>query len=137
PARLARYALAGELSLKGELVRTPGILAVAMAATAERLEGVVVPESNGAEAALVEGIRVVPAGSLADVVGFARGTWEPEPVLDREPSDDAAVSFDLSDVRGQGSARQALEVAAAGGHNLLLVGPPGAGKTMLARRLPT
>jgi magnesium chelatase family protein len=137
--KLLRHAFAGELSLKGELVGTPGILSVAMAAASGGLDGVVVPEANAAEAGLVEGLDVVAAPNLASVVGFLRGNWVPgeEPrrlnVLPSEPRPDA----DLSEVRGQGVARRALEIAAAGGHNALMVGPPGAGKTMLARRLPT
>src|SRR3990170_6774274 len=82
-ARLAGYAFAGELSLKGTLVATPGVLSVAMAAARGRLEGVVVPADNAAEAALVEGLRVVAAPSLAEVVGFFRGTWTP-PVPEAE-----------------------------------------------------
>ena len=143
--RLARYALSGELSLKGELVSTPGILSVAIAAAAARLEGVVVPAANAGEASLVEGLHVVGATTLNDVAGFARGAWtppdpeqhpEPVPAAD-EPRSQPGSAIDLADVRGQGTARRALEIAAAGGHNLLFVGPPGAGKTMLARRLPT
>jgi len=144
-ARLAGFALAGELSLKGELVSTPGILAVAMAAARAGLEGVIVPAANAAEARLVEGLSVIGAATLTEVAGFLRRTWRPpdehpEQGERREaPSPPGAglASVDLADVRGQGLARRALEIAAAGGHNLLMVGPPGAGKTMLARRLPT
>jgi magnesium chelatase family protein len=138
PSRLlGSYAFAGELSLKGELVPTAGILPVAMAAAAAGMAGVVVPEANAAEARLVEGLEVVGAPSLTAVVGFLRGTWSP-PSIDeaREPSAPSS-NVDLAEVRGQGVARRALEIAAAGGHNLLMVGSPGAGKTMLARRLPT
>ncbi|HEY3210431.1 MAG TPA: YifB family Mg chelatase-like AAA ATPase [Actinomycetota bacterium] len=136
--QLSRYAFAGELSLKGELVATAGILAVAIAAAKGGLEGVVVPEANLAEAELVEGLRVVAAPSLAAVVGFIRGEWVPQPSRALPaPSDDRGPSVDFSEVRGQAVARRALEIAAAGGHNALLIGPPGAGKTMLARRLPS
>jgi len=120
-------------------VATPGILAVAIAAAAARLKGVVVPRANAAEASLVDGIEVVGAPSLTEVVAFLKGKWAPEPadassgeVADIEPGE-----LDFSEVRGQGGARRALEIAAAGGHNTVMVGPPGAGKTMLARRLPT
>jgi magnesium chelatase family protein len=139
--RLDRLAFCGELTLKGELIGTPGVLAVAMAAAEAGLDGVVVPLANRDEAELVEGLRVVAAPSLAAVVGFLRGSWDP----DEAPPPPVAVAteaadrdrIDLAEVRGQAVARRALEIAAAGGHNVLLVGPPGAGKTMLARRLPT
>jgi magnesium chelatase family protein len=141
PAALLRsYAFAGELSLKGELVATPGMLSVAMAAARAGLDGVVVPERNGSEASLVEGLDVVAAPTLAAVVGFLRGQSRPdppEPNAVESDGDAGETSVDLADVRGQGTARRAMEIAAAGAHNLLLVGPPGAGKTMLARRLPT
>jgi len=136
---LGAYAFAGELSLKGELVATPGILAVAIAADRAGLRGVIVPQGNAAEASLVEGLEVIGAPSLAVVVAFLKGAWRPPvgqaPAAREAGAAEAAV--DLGEVRGQGSARRALEIAAAGGHNVLLMGPPGAGKTMLARRLPT
>jgi magnesium chelatase family protein len=131
------YAFAGELSLKGDLLPTPGILSVAIAAARAGLTGVVVPAANAVEAAQIDSIRVIGAPTLADVAAFLRGTWEP-PIVERgavAPPDGATV--DLSEIRGQSQARRALEVAAAGGHNLLMIGPPGAGKTMLARRLAT
>ncbi len=127
----------GELSLKGEVLPTPGVLSVAIATAQAGLETVVVPEANAVEAAHVDGIRVVAVSSLEQVVLFLRGSWRAPRI---EVGGDAgwqAPAIDLADVRGQHQARRALEVAAAGGHNLLLVGSPGAGKTMLARRLPS
>ena len=135
--RLARFALAGELSLRGGLVPTPGILAVAATAARSGMDGVVVPEANAAEAALVEGLRVIPAATLAEVVAFLRGEPGPSPAHRPKRSAVPPPTIDLAEVRGQAQARRALEVAAAGGHNLVMVGPPGAGKTMLARRLAT
>jgi magnesium chelatase family protein len=135
--RLEGWVFAGELSLRGTLVSTPGMLSVAIAAARRGSKGVVVPAANAAEAALVDGLEVVGAPSLRDVVGFFRGAWVPAPPQIGEPARDGRHAVDLAEIRGQAQARRALEVAAAGGHNILLIGAPGAGKTMLARRLAT
>jgi magnesium chelatase family protein len=135
--RLGSFAFAGELSLKGELLATPGILTVAIAAARAELRGIVVPAANAIEAAQVEDLTVIGCATLAEAVGYLRGTWTPTAVAASADDAPPAATVDLSEVRGQSQARRALEVAAAGGHNLLMVGSPGAGKTMLARRLPT
>jgi magnesium chelatase family protein len=132
--------LTGELALDGAVRPVRGVLAVALAARAAGRRGVLVPAANVAEALLVPGIQVWRAGSLADAIALLRepsGVTVPAAEAAAEGAEPAApAGEDLAEVRGQHAARRALEVAAAGGHHLLLTGPPGSGKTMLARRLP-
>jgi magnesium chelatase family protein len=124
----------GELGLGGDVRGVRGVLATAVAARDGGARLLVVPAANLSEAALVPGLRVGGASSLGQVDAFLRGQGGLDPPGPARPAPPAPVE-DLSDVRGQPLARRALEIAAAGGHNLLLIGPPGAGKTMLARRL--
>jgi magnesium chelatase family protein len=136
--RLSRLAMAGELALDGSVRPIPGMLAIAEAARAQGAEGVLVPAENGAEAALVEGLDVLPLDSLAQVADLAAGEWSPDrPQPLSLPLNSRPGAPDLADLRGQPHLRYALEVAAAGGHSLLMVGPPGAGKSLAASRVPS
>ncbi len=136
-ARAEEFLVVGELGLDGDLRAVPGVLAAALAARESGCSGVVVPRANGAEAALVDGLEICAVSSMGEVVAFLSGDKPPPPLPRERPPARSACIPDLSEVRGLAAARRALEVAAAGGHNLLLLGPPGTGKSMLSRRLPT
>lgn len=135
-----RYALVGELALDGTLRPVRGALAAALAARERGWEGIVLPRPNQSEAALVSGVRVVGAANLSEALEFLGCGRAPFPSPEMSAAELLGAARyegpDLSDVRGQAEALRALEIAAAGGHNVLMVGPPGCGKTMMAQRLP-
>jgi magnesium chelatase family protein len=135
---LPRVALAGELALDGSTRAVNGALAIAEAAREGGAEAIVVPADNGPEAALAAGIEVIALDGVGRLPELASGEWESSrPRALSLEADGAPGAPDLADLRGQPHLRHALEVAAAGGHSLLMIGPPGAGKSLAASRLPS